>query len=212
MFFNNIGGDAVYTAELKSRSREQLRGNWAVAIGIILVANIILDINLWYKATSELGIEGLSYSSNLVSLLLGGVISVGLCRFLLDIATKRAEARFNTLFSSFNIYLKTLGLNLLITLAVFAGTLLFIVPGIIVSLMFSQAFYILSEDPSKSITQCINESVNLMSGHKWELFYLELSFIGWWLLVLVTLGIAALWVTPYQKLTEANFYLYLNNN
>ena len=199
----------MYTAELKSRSREQLRGNWAVAIGTILVANIILDINLWYKATSELGIEGLSYSSNLVSLLLGGVIS---CRFLLDIATKRAEARFNTLFSSFNIYLKTLGLNLLITLAVFAGTLLFIVPGIIVSLMFSQAFYILSEDPSKSITQCINESVNLMSGNKWELFYLELSFIGWWLLVLVTLGIAALWVTPYQKLTEANFYLYLNNN
>ena len=73
MFFNNIGGDAVYTAELKSRSREQLRGNWAVAIGTILVANIILDINLWYKATSELGIEGLSYSLNLVSLLLGGL-------------------------------------------------------------------------------------------------------------------------------------------
>ena len=38
--------------------------------------------------------------------------------------------------------------------------------------MFSQVFYILSEDPSKSITQCINESVNLMKGHKWELFYL----------------------------------------
>ena len=105
-----------------------------------------------------------------------------------------------------------MGLNILITLAVLAGTLLFIVPGIIVSLMFSQAFYILSEDPSKSITQCINESVNLMSGHKWELFYLNLTFIGWWLLSLVTLGIAALWVAPYQKLTEANFYLYLNNN
>lgn len=200
------------TAELKSRAKEQLRGKWAIAVGTVLVANIILEVDMGYKVASKLGIEGLSYSLDLIALLLGGVISVGLCRFLLDMATKRREPRFDTLFSSFNIYLKTLGLNILITLAVLAGTLLFIVPGIIVSLMFSQAFYILSEDPSKSITQCINESVNLMSGHKWELFYLNLTFIGWWLLSLVTLGIAALWVAPYQKLTEANFYLYLNNN
>ncbi|MBM6818843.1 MAG: DUF975 family protein [Clostridium sp.] len=200
------------TAELKSRAKEQLRGKWAIAVGTVLVANIILEVDVGYKVASKLGIEGLSYSLDLIALLLGGVISVGLCRFLLDMATKRREPRFDTLFSSFNIYLKTLGLNILITLAVLAGTLLFIVPGIIVSLMFSQAFYILSEDPSKSITQCINESVNLMSGHKWELFYLNLTFIGWWLLSLVTLGIAALWVAPYQKLTEANFYLYLNNN
>lgn len=200
------------TAELKSRAKEQLRGKWAVAIGTVLIANIILELDAGYKVTSKLGMEGVSYSLDLIALLLGGVISVGLCRFLLDMATKRREPRFDTLFSSFNIYLKTLGLNILITLAVLAGTLLFIVPGIIVSLMFSQAFYILAEDPSKSITQCINESVNLMSGHKWELFYLNLTFIGWWLLSLITLGIAALWVAPYQKLTEANFYLYLNNN
>lgn len=200
------------TAELKSKAKEQIRGKWAVAIGTVLIANIILELDIGYKTASELGIEGLSYSLDLITLLLGGVISVGLCRFLLDMATKREEPRFNTLFSSFDIYLKTLGLNLLITLAVLVGTLLFIVPGIIVYLMFSQVFYILSEDPSKSITQCINESVNLMNGHKWELFYLKLTFIGWWLLALVTLGIAALWVSPYQKLTEANFYLYLKNN
>ena len=200
------------TAELKSRAKEQIRGKWGIAIGTVLVANIILEVDVAYKVTSKLGVEGLSYSLDLISLLLGGVISVGLCRFLLNMATRREEARFETLFSGFNIYLKTLGLNILITLAVFAGTLLFIIPGIIVSLMFSQAFYILSEDPSKSITQCINESVNLMSGHKWELFYLELTFIGWWLLSAITLGIAALWVSPYQKLTEANFYLYLKNN
>ncbi|MBS4956715.1 MAG: DUF975 family protein [Clostridium sp.] len=200
------------TAELKGRAKEQLRGNWAVAIGTVLVSNIILQVEMGYKVASKLGMDGLSYSLDLITLLLGGVISVGLCRFLLDMATKRREPRFNTLFSRFNIYLKTLGLNILITLAVLAGTLLFIIPGIIVSLMFSQAFYILSEDPSKSITQCINESVKLMNGHKWDLFYLNLTFIGWWLVSILTLGIAALWVAPYQKLTEANFYLDLNSN
>ena len=174
------------TAQLKSRAKEQIRGKWGVAIGTVLFANIILEVDFAYRVTSELGAEGLSYSINLIALLLGGVISVGLCRFLLNMATGREEARFDNLFSGFNIYLKTLGLNILITLAVVAGTLLFIIPGIIVSLMFSQAFYILSEDPSKSITQCISESVNLMTGHKWELFYLELTFIGWWLLSICT--------------------------
>ena len=200
------------TAELKGRAKEQLRGNWAVAIGTVFVSNIILQVEMGYKVASKLGLNGMSYSLDLITLLLGGVISVGLCRFLLDMATKRREPRFYTLFSSFNIYLKTLGLNILITLAVLVGCLLFIVPGIIVSLMFSQAFYILSEDPSKSITQCINESVKLMNGHKWDLFYLNLTFIGWWLVSILTLGIAALWVAPYQKLTEANFYLDLNSN
>lgn len=200
------------TAELKSRAKEQLRGKWGIAIATVLVANIILEANIGYKVASRLNLEGISYSIDLISLLLGGVISVGLSKFLLDMATKREEARFETLFSKFNIYLKTLGLNVLITLSIIAGTILFIIPGIIVGLMFSQAYYILAEDNSKSIMECLNESVNLMKGHKWELFYLELTFIGWWLVCGITLGIAALWVSPYQKLTEANFYLTLVNN
>lgn len=200
------------TAELKRRAKEQLKGRWVIAIGTVLVASIILSSDVYYKVASTFGTEGLSYTFDLISLLLGGVISVGLCRFLLNMATGKEMVRFETLFSGFNIYLKTLGLNILITLAVIAGFILFIIPGIIVALMFSQAFYILAEDQSKSITQCIKESVDLMNGHKWELFYLELTFIGWWLVVALTLGIAALWVTPYQKLTEANFYLYLKGN
>ena len=86
------------TAELKSRAKEQLRGKWAIAVGTVLVANIILEVDVGYKVASKLGIEGLSYSLDLIALLLGGVISVGLCRFLLDMATKRREPRFDTLF------------------------------------------------------------------------------------------------------------------
>lgn len=195
------------TTELKANAKEQLRGKWAVAIGTVLVANILIDSDVMYKVSEKFGLIGLSISCSLISLFLGGVISVGLCKFLLDMTTKREEPRFETLFSQFNIYLKTLGLNILITLSVCIGTILFIVPGIIVGLMFSQSYYILSEDPSKSITQCIKESVDMMNGHKWDLFYLELTFIGWWLLTAITVGIAGLWVAPYVKVTETNFYL-----
>lgn len=195
------------TAELKANAKEQLRGKWAVAIATVLVANILIDSDVMYKVSEKFGLIGLSISCSLISLFLGGVISVGLCKFLLDMTTKREEPRFETLFSQFNIYLKTLGLNILITLSVCIGTILFIVSGIIVGLMFSQSYYILSEDPSKSITQCIKESVDMMNGHKWDLFYLELTFIGWWLLTAITVGIAGLWVAPYVKVTETNFYL-----
>lgn len=200
------------TAELKANAKEQLRGKWAVAIGTVLVANILIDSDVMYKVSEKFGLIGLSISCSLISLFLGGVISVGICKFLLDMTTKREEPRFETLFSQFNIYLKTLGLNILITLSVCIGTILFIVPGIIVGLMFSQSYYILSEDPSKSITQCIKESVDMMNGHKWDLFYLELTFIGWWLLTAITVGIAGLWVAPYVKVTETNFYLSIKNN
>ena len=200
------------TAELKANAKEQLRGKWAVALGTVLVANILIDSDVMYKVSEKFGLIGLSISCSLISLFLGGVISVGLCKFLLDMTTKREEPRFETLFSQFNIYLKTLGLNILITLSVCIGTILFIVPGIIVGLMFSQSYYILSEDPSKSITQCIKESVDMMNGHKWDLFYLELTFIGWWLLTAITVGIAGLWVAPYVKVTETNFYLSIKNN
>ena len=200
------------TAELKANAKEQLRGKWAVAIGTVLVANILIDSDVMYKVSEKFGLIGLSISCSLISLFLGGVISVGLCKFLLDMTTKREGPRFETLFSQFNIYLKTLGLNILITLSVCIGTILFIVPGIIVGLMFSQSYYILSEDPSKSITQCIKESVDMMNGHKWDLFYLELTFIGWWLLTAITVGIAGLWVAPYVKVTETNFYLSIKNN
>ena len=200
------------TAELKANAKEQLRGKWAVAIATVLVANILIDSDVMYKVSEKFGLIGLSISCSLISLFLGGVISVGLCKFLLDMTTKREEPRFETLFSQFNIYLKTLGLNILITLSVCIGTILFIVPGIIVGLMFSQSYYILSEDPSKSITQCIKESVDMMNGHQWDLFYLELTFIGWWLLTAITVGIAGLWVAPYVKVTETNFYLSIKNN
>ncbi|MDU3522657.1 MAG: YciC family protein [Clostridium saudiense] len=200
------------TAELKANAKEQLIGKWAVAIATVLVANILIDSDVMYKVSEKFGLIGLSISCSLISLFLGGVISVGLCKFLLDMTTKREEPRFETLFSQFNIYLKTLGLNILITLSVCIGTILFIVPGIIVGLMFSQSYYILSEDPSKSITQCIKESVDMMNGHKWDLFYLELTFIGWWLLTAITVGIAGLWVAPYVKVTETNFYLSIKNN
>ena len=207
-------GDFMERSELKFRAKEQLRGNWGIAIGAVLLAAIFTDFDVIYNIGERFGLDGLTLSVpvNLLSLFLGGVITTGLCKLLLNLATNIEKPKVENLFSYFNIYLKTLGLNILISLAVAIGTILFIVPGIIVALMFSQAFFILAEDSSKSITQCLSESTEMMKGYKADFFVLELSFIGWWIVAALTLGIGGLWIAPYQKLTEANYYLSLKGN
>ncbi len=55
--------------------------------------------------------------------------------------------------------------------------------------------------------EAIERSKVMMVGHKWRLFCLELSFIGWAILCLFTLGIGLLWYVPYYNAAIAAFYL-----
>lgn len=206
----------ISRSEIKTMAKEQLRGNWGIAILTFLIYGIIISSSGFEKAIDRIPFMdsslatyyGLSISINIIALLLGGLVSVGISKFSLNLV-RRENASLGDLFSHFNIYLKTLGLYLLMGIAVAIGLILFIVPGVILSLMFSQAYYILSEDNEKSITQCLEESANLMKGYKWDYFVLELSFIGWWIVIFITCGIGALWVVPYQGITEANYYMKL---
>lgn len=196
---------------LKSNAKAQLKGKWGLAIGTLLVGTIILS-----GFSSAVGF--IEPKSNipiilgwLIKILLGGVITLGISKFVLNIAINKEEASFNDLFSGFNIYLKTLGLWIVMGLCIGIGILCLMVPGIIVALMFSQAFFILCEDNEKSISECLKESIEMMKGYKADLFVLGLSFIGWWILAAITFGIGALFVYPYQQVTFANFYLALKN-
>lgn len=89
------------------------------------------------------------------------------------------------------------------------GLLLFI-PGIIKSYSYAMAYYIADDltRQGKKVgpTEAITKSCRLMDGHKWELFVLDLSFLGWAILSLLTLNIAYLWLVPYIQATRAEFY------
>ncbi len=97
-----------------------------------------------------------------------------------------------------------------------ADIILFIVIGVciigaavlayIVQLTYCMTYFIKEENPHISIVNCMSESRELMRGHKWQLFVLELSFIGWILLAILTLGIGFLWLMPYMLTTQAAFY------
>ena len=72
--------------------------------------------------------------------------------------------------------------------------------------MFSQIFYLLADNPQIGAVEVLKKSAEMMKGYKWKLFCLHLSFIGWYLLGIVTLGIAFIWVGPYIKTANTIFY------
>ena len=68
------------------------------------------------------------------------------------------------------------------------------------------SFYILADNPEIDFNVARVRSIEMMRGNKWRLFCLDLSFIGWYLLCILTLGILSLWVTPYHNAARAEFY------
>ena len=81
-----------------------------------------------------------------------------------------------------------------------------IIPGIIKGIAYSQAMYILAENPEIGGREAISKSQEMMRGHKMEYFILLLSFIGWSILASLTFGLLYIWLIPYMNATYANFY------
>ena len=93
----------------------------------------------------------------------------------------------------------------------FLWTLLLIIPGIIKSYAYRMVPYILADNPNLGADNAITLSRKMMDGNKFALFVLELSFIGWYLLGMLALGVGILFVYPYYNATEAQLYLVLRD-
>jgi uncharacterized membrane protein len=95
---------------------------------------------------------------------------------------------------------------LLMYIFTFLWSLLFIIPGIVKMFSYAMTPYILEEHPELSANEAIDHSRAMMKGHKFDLFWLYLSFIGWGILSLFTFGIGGLWLGPYVQGAHAAFY------
>ena len=136
----------------------------------------------------------------------GACMSVGLCRFRLDLHDG-AGARIETIFWGFGrVFFKALIVHIITTIFIFIGFLLFIIPGIIAVYRYSMVNYIMAENPNMDIMDILRESGRMMKGNKWRLFCLQLSFIGWSILSTLAFGIGHLWLNPYIGQAEVSFY------
>lgn len=132
------------------------------------------------------------------------MVSVGFVIFTLHIS-RDEKAEFGNLFDGFGLFFRVLWLGVLEGLLIFLWSLLLVVPGIVAAYRYRQALYLLLDHPERSAWQCLRESSALMSGHKWELFVLDLSFLGWAMLSAMFAPVS-IWLDPYRAITNAGFY------
>lgn len=189
-------------AELKENALNDLRGNWKQPVLITFVYMVFAVIfnsswgenTFWYICcllASTFFILPMAYCMQLA---------------FLEFVRGEKDQMVNKLFGFFNNYARSFETAFMVTLYTFLWSLLLFVPGMIKSLAYSMTYYISKDHPEYSIDQCIEESRRMMYGHKWELFVLSLSFMGWILLSVITLGIGLLWVVPYMNATIAHYY------
>lgn len=137
-------------------------------------------------------------------------LTIGGMKFL--VVNPEAEANFGLLGSSFkgNHYKNIVKVSFLRDLFTFLWSLLFFIPGVIKYYEYRMIPYLLAEHPEMSADEAFATSKKMMDGNKWSAFVLDLSFIGWHILDLLTFGILGVfYVNPYHYQSNAELYAVL---
>ena len=218
----------INNSQLKELSKNQLNGNWKLPI-IITLIYLLISILISF-------VEGIVYSGTLVgvltiiSFMIGVWSTVGIPKFYLEFIKDNRKVQLTDALVSLQILGKSLLYNIIIGIITFiiliiaigitvfsidnTGILFFIrfiismsiyVGFIILAIGWSQAPYIIVEN-NIGVIESMKISMKMMKGYKLKYFTLGLSFIGWAILSILTLGIGLLWLIPYINLTFANFY------
>lgn len=205
-------------SELKREARLSLQGNWGTAISLALImflVSIILPTILeiivsgglveWFNQdVTPIWLTGV----NMILSILTIPLTIATYWFYLDLV-RRENTSIEKVFSIYQdgkTFSKVIIASIVQGILVFLWFLLLIIPGIIKGLAYSQLFFILRDHPQLTTLEAITESRKRMNGLKWKYFLMNLSFIGWGILCLFTVGIGLLWLIPYVGATMATFY------
>lgn len=224
-------------SQIKGEAWVMLSGNWGPAIGVVLLAGVIMwgagmVVSMATRLFSYIFVIPLSMVSNgitdmmAVSFLIpwvlllmavslglnmlttafGGVLENGKASYFLQFSRSGHTPDFSTMFDGFSDFLRSALTGLLYGLYVWLWSLLLIVPGIVFHIAYSQVYFILRDQPGLSAPEALRRSREMMRGAKAKYFWMWLSFIGWWLLTLISFGIAAIWARPYWLAARTKFY------
>ncbi|MBU3110222.1 DUF975 family protein [Clostridium lacusfryxellense] len=204
--------------DLKRRAKEQLSGKWLQAGLVCFIAWVVTMAftngnavhtfqNVWQNG--ELVRVRTTNSSNelgsLVNLILSGPITLGVTCYFLKLI-RNEEPLIENMFGGFKFFIKSFVLSVIIKIFTFLWMLLFIIPGFIAILRYSMSYYIMMDNPELSAFESLERSKLMMDGFKFQLFSLWCSYIGWFILGILTIGIGFLWISPYYETAKANFY------
>ena len=188
---------------IRQMARNDL-GNKIFGKGWLMALLATLVFSLIYSAASGTVIG---------AFLLYGPLVIGLTSAFLTISRKKTDMEIGEMFSvGFGDFGRNLMVGLMTEIFIMLWSCLFVIPGIVKSYSYAMANYIAVDHPDYDWKACIDASKELMNGHKMELFLLDLSFIGWYIVGSIACGIGTLWVVPYHQAAHTVFYRNLIND
>ena len=171
-------------ASTKAQAKLQLKGNIGMLFLITIVAGMVMSFTLYITAPP---------------------IAIGIIMIYLGM-TNGKNPELGDLFKGFSLFGKSWWLAIITGFFTCLWMMLLYIPGYIKMYAYSLAPYILAENPTMTAREALNESKRITNGAKMDLFVMDLSFIGWALLVGLTGGLAGIYVFPYMNATWANAY------
>ena len=220
-------------AELKSRGKQAFRANYWQSVAVSFVMAIFAGgtasaaSNRVQSTTSEVTVEGAGVSPEqaafIAAVVLGVVFTVGIVGSIvhallanpIEVGGRRffeknandPTTQFNTVFEGFQDYGRVLVTMLIRDVFILLWTLLLIIPGAMKAYSYRLVPYLVKDRPELSPMEVLAESEALMRGNRWQAFVMDLSFLGWLLLGIVTLNLGNIfWTNPYMNATDAALY------
>lgn len=180
---------------IKEKSKSQIKGK----MGILFLFTLILCLAVVLA-------DFVPFSAFLVL----PPFSLGFTAIYLKIS-KEENVEIANIFDGFYDLWSSIKVNFFVSVFTFLWSLLFLIPGIVKAISYSQAYFILAENPNMNALEVIDLSKQMMEGHKADYFVFILSFFGWFLLIPLTFGLASIYVIPYFCTSLTNFYAELKN-
>lgn len=186
-------------SDIRTSARESLKGHWAEGAMLTFVYFLINSIS----SSVFSYVPYVSVAPALLLLPMAWGFSIVFLR-----NGRGAEDPFNIshLFDGYSDFARVFLTMLLTAIYTLLWCLLLIVPGIIKGLSYAMTPYILADNPELMNNSAIERSMAMMEGHKMDLFLMQLVFLGWGLLCILTLGIGFFWLAPYMQASYAKFY------
>jgi len=221
--------------ELKNRAKAVLKQIYWSAFGVSIVIALAGGNNGWggggsHSRNSKDSIYSNIHNNNFINwkfisaalitfiiiialrIFIGYCLEVGGKRYFVQSAQHRDNKKcFRFGFDGQN-YMGIVQTMLLTKAFIFLWSLLLIIPGIIKAYAYRMVPYILADNPNIGVRKAITLSNEMTMGHKFDMFVLDLSFIGWYLLGSLALGVGVLFVMPYENATNSELYLVLRKD
>ena len=194
-------------SDYRARARNILGGDifssvWLTAL-VVCLFNSLCDVGVSGEGAVAAGITVILLVFKVIT---SGPITYGAQSYFLKLTRGQKTTLDNVLDGFRHDFVGNIALDLIRSLYVLLWSLLLIVPGIIKAYAYSMAFYIKNDHPDYDWKKCLEESERIMQGNKLRLFFLHISFLGWYFVGLLCFGVGVLFVKPYEMTAITEFY------